>query len=281
MVIKIYSVTYGNTFPVQDILSLKEKITETEKIFTLFRLRKLLLHKKGMKAILGKLTDLFRKHVEWWQDYMTELSVVILSIAITFYGEAKIEEYNERQEDREVMLMMMNELQENADELESLQKRCTKDVHFSSVLQEYLEQGHVPSPDTLQMFNRYQYLYPQWIFKRNAFDVMKSSGVMQRMDDKELLVLIFDCYDQIEIVKEMGDRYKNERFRMIMEYSSAITDTHEENILKQWKQIECYSPFRDYLCVRFRYSALNVRAFGKRAWQVTDSVRSRISSATD
>lgn len=233
-----------------------------------------------MKAISGKLTDLFRKHVEWWQDYMTELSVVVLSIAITFYGEARIEQYNEQQEDREVMKMIMNELQENKDELENLQKRCTKDVLFSSLLQRYMEHGDIPAPDTLQLFNRYHYLYPQWIFKRNAFDVMKNSGVMQRMDDKELLMLIFDCYDQIEIVKEMGNQYKNERFRMIMEYSSAITDTREENTLKQWKQIECYPPFRNYLCVRFRYSALNVRAFGKRAWIVTDSISTRIASAT-
>lgn len=223
-----------------------------------------------------KLTDLFRKHVEWWQDYITELSVVVLSIAVTFYGEAKIEQYNERQEDREVMQMMINELQENEEELENLQKRCTNDVLFSSLLQRYLKYKHVPAPDTLKMFNRYHYLYPQWIFKRNAFDVMKSSGVMQRMDDKELLILIFDCYDQIEIVKEMGEHYKNERFKMIMEYSSAVADTHEEKTLKQWKQIGHYSPFRDYLCIRFRYSALNVRAFGKRAWIATDSVKYRI-----
>lgn len=229
-----------------------------------------------MNTRWGKLAELFRKHAEWWQDYMTELSVVVLSIAVTFYGEAKIEQYNERQEEREVMQMMINELQENKTELENLQKRCTNDILFSSLLQKHFESRHVPHADTLQMFNRYHYLYPQWIFKRNAFDVMKSSGVMQRMDDKELLILIFDCYDQTDIVKEMGNHFKDERFKMIMEYSSEVMDTHEKNTLKQWKQIARYSPFREYLCVRFRYSALNVRAFGKRAWIVTNSIKARI-----
>lgn len=235
-----------------------------------------------MKKIWQKGCEFFSKHIQWWQDYITEISVVIISIAATFYGENVISGYQEHQEDRRVMQMVLNELRENEQELESLQKRCSNDIRFSSLLHSYLEQGDSLNllPDTLEKYQRYHYLYPQWIFKQNAFDVIKGSGVMQRVDDKELLILIFDCYDQIALVRQMGDHFKDERFAMIMNYTSIMPTTTLTGTL-QWKQIASYPPFLNYLYNRFKYNALNVRAFGKRAWIATDSVLRRIEETYD
>lgn len=234
-----------------------------------------------MRTPLYKLKNLLRRHTPWLQEYLTELSVVVISIAVTFYGEDKIEQYHQRQEDREVMQMMLNELHENRLELESLRKRCDKDVLFSTLLSDYLERNEIPTPDTLELFSRYHYLYPQWILKRNAFDVMKNSGVMQRMDDKELLMEIFDCYDQIEIVSEKGKNFTTERFNMIMQYISARPVIGEAGTLEQWQRIALDVTYKDYLCLRFRYIALNLMGFGERAYNATDSVIQKIADKYD
>ena len=36
-----------------------------------------------MKELLGKITGVFTNHAEWWNDYLTEMSVLVISLGAT------------------------------------------------------------------------------------------------------------------------------------------------------------------------------------------------------
>lgn len=56
-----------------------------------------------MTRLLERIRKQLKNHAQWWTDYMTEMSILLISLAATFYGENLIESYHENQDDLQTM----------------------------------------------------------------------------------------------------------------------------------------------------------------------------------
>jgi hypothetical protein len=59
--------------------------------------------------------------------------------------------------------------------------------------------------DTLKSYYNICYNFQGPSFKTNAFEMLKSSGMMRLVTNKELLLLLWDAYGELEGVKETFD----------------------------------------------------------------------------
>lgn len=205
-----------------------------------------------MGKILNKFIQGFRGHKEWWADYMTEISILIISLAATFYGENLISNYMDAQDDKETVGIVVNEIRENLSELNDLEQYYDNNIHFSSLLRRYLSKKETISADTLNLFYNHHRRGIMCYFKDNAFNMMKNSGFMLRIDDKELLSKIFETYDRMYQLKGMDEYFKQEHTAACNLFLSELDEDEDmSTTVKQWKKIGENKKFRQYLFVAY------------------------------
>ena len=56
------------------------------------------------------------------------------------------------------------------------------------------------------------YTVRSFTFKTNAFEMFKTSGIMRLMNDKELLLSIWDVYNNIDVLQKFLDRAYQEKY---------------------------------------------------------------------
>lgn len=240
-----------------------------------------------MQGLWKKITEPFRKHSEWWNNYLTELSVFVISLGATYYADSLVESYMEKQEDREAVNMVKNELMSNLSELESIETYYRKEILLSETLRKFLaESGDSESDDaapsdvnedSIKVFYNQHRLFYYWFLKDNAFNMIRESGTMQRMD-KALLTELFECYEQLEVVKDMGLRYREERISELLLLTDALPDgKHAETTIGQWKQIAENRKFCRYLLTSLPMMAKSALSISTNAEQLVEKMLDAIN----
>lgn len=235
-----------------------------------------------MQGLWKKITEQFRKHSEWWNNYLTELSVFVINLGATYYADSLVESYMEKQEDREAVNMVRNELMSNLSELESIETYYRKEILLSETLRKFLaESGDAESDDaapsdvnedSIKLFYNQHRLFYYWFLKDNAFNMIRESGTMQRMD-KALLTELFECYEQLEVVKDMGLRYREERISELLLLTDALPDgKHAETTIGQWKQIAENGKFCRYLLTSLPMMAKSALSISTNAEQLVEKM---------
>ncbi len=200
-----------------------------------------------MKELWKKITAPLSNHAEWWSDYLTEISVIILGLGITYYGDSLMQDYQDGQEDEEAMKMIRRELVTDLKELEQIRAYSLKEIGFSDALKQHLLENRPLEEDSVQTYYNQHRLCYYWFLKANAFDMLRASSSLQRID-KQLLTQLFECYDQLTVIKEIEQQYRQEKFERIAQFTDVLgVEPHAETTLGQWRQIDRDGRFRRYL----------------------------------
>lgn len=201
-----------------------------------------------MNKLWEQFTGKLKKSSSWFKEYLKEISVVVISIAITFYGDSLIEKYNNKQEDKEMMEMVRQELESNLAELSDMTEHYQLDNEFGTRLSAHLVRHEsIPADSLDKYFNRHR-TFAYWFLKKNAFDIMRVSGTVQRAD-KGLLMLLFESYEQLGVVSSIDEHYRDQRIALLLDFNASLPDgKHAETTTGQWKQIRQHEEFRQYLC---------------------------------
>lgn len=231
-----------------------------------------------MKRLWKKIKEKFMKHSEWWNNYLTEMSVLVISLAATYYGDSLIESYMEKQEDRKATLMIRHELVSNLKELGEIEAYYLAEIKFSETLSDKVIRNKSISPDTIRLYYNQHRLYYYWFLKNNAFDMVRESGAMQRID-KSLLTKFFECYEQLEVVRDMNVRYREERISRLAEYTTDLPEgIHAKTVEEQWKQISSHKKFRQYLTITVPLMAKSTIAIERNAVLLVQETIGKIDS---
>ena len=135
--------------------------------------------------------------------YIRDLSIVIAGIAVTLYASDRVTGKSEKRD----LVLYMNavriEVEENIKTLERQIENLQPSIRYS----EYLNSHDRKSleKDTLDSYQAAFYSFTGPTFKTNAFEMLKSSGMMRLVTNKELLLLLWDVYDELVAVKETFD----------------------------------------------------------------------------
>lgn len=193
--------------------------------------------------------QLYKRTVGFIKEYLRETSVIILGLCITYYGDSLVSDYMDRQEDREAMHMVQEELEYNLRELGNMQSYYRTDIQMSETLRRYLDgtlKGCIE--DSITTFHNQHRLYHYWTLKDHAFKMVRESATMQRMD-KEMLTHLFECYEYLDVVENMGATYREKRFEELLSFISLNLKEapFATTTVGQWEQIRQDEKFVHYL----------------------------------
>jgi len=230
-----------------------------------------------MSKFWKTLANKAKKHSSWFKDYLTEISVVVISIAITFYGDGLIEDYNNKQDDKEMVGMVRQELEANLVEISKMQAFYQKENELGSHLKKYLLANETIANDSLELFYDQHRLFRYWFIKKNAFDLIRVSGSTQRLD-KSLLMLLFESYDQLNVVNNLGDRYREQRISLLLDFAGKLPGgQHGETTLAQWDQIGSHIEFRQYMCNTLPLLSITALNASNKAKQLIEDTLQKIN----
>jgi hypothetical protein len=173
--------------------------------------------------------------------YLREISVVVIGVAITLSVSYWIVVQNEKRDMALHLRAIKMELQENAGDIgklvETLKPACRYTAYLRSHDKKSLDK------DSLNSYSSLCYAAPQnFTFKTNAFEMFKTSGTMRLMDDKDLLMEIWNAYDGILNLKEAVDIHNKLKWDF-MEKEISLVDVDKDGKV-EWDMIPMYDFYK-------------------------------------
>lgn len=136
------------------------------------------------------------------RQYLREVSIVVIGIAITLGLNGWLNYTNSKKEHKQYLNTLKLELKTNVEIIENEIGLLEASANYSQYLLSHDRKSL--DPDTIQ---KYQYAITQLRevkLKYNAFEMFKSSGNMRLISKKDILLAIWDVYDQID---DFGDEF--------------------------------------------------------------------------
>ena len=134
--------------------------------------------------------------------YLRELSIIVAGVAITLSASLWIGQKSEKKDMKLYLKSIRIELEENMKEFDKVMAYHSLEANYTMYLLSHdIESRHIDSLayyaniccQSLQTFS----------FKTNAFEMLKSSGVLRLLDDKELVLALWNTYDELSELKRI------------------------------------------------------------------------------
>lgn len=189
-----------------------------------------------------------RKPGRWtWREYALQLSVVILGIVVTFAGSGLIERWRQARQVRSTMLLVFEELKTNL----KLRNACCEKLRFDQngmlMFDHYERNVDLIPKDSLDRYVALLGTMYSVDVQSDAFEVLKSSGVIQYVGDKELLMQVLGCYRQLGSFAARVDSYNQSKTNAMNHFSaSGITSDFHLESRELWRML-----LRDPMCYGF------------------------------
>ena len=135
--------------------------------------------------------------------YIRDLSIVVAGIAVTLYASDRVTGKSEKKDLSLYMNAVKLELEENIKTLEEQIEDLQPSIRYANYLKSHDRKSF--EKDTLDSYLGACYSFRSPTFKTNAFEMLKSSGIMRLVTNKDLLLHLWDVYDELSSVKETFD----------------------------------------------------------------------------
>jgi hypothetical protein len=134
--------------------------------------------------------------------YLREISVVVIGVAITLSVSVWISNRNEKRNLTLYLNALKIELEQNAEMFENESERWQKSVRYGNYIFSLIDKS--VNQDSISYYLKNEadgfgsmYILSATIYNNNAFEMLKTSGAMSRVKDKELLMSIWGAYTQM------------------------------------------------------------------------------------
>ena len=146
--------------------------------------------------------------------YIRELSVVVVGIAITVSLGILVNNSNNKKDLELYLNAVKLELQQNIEDIEDQIELMQESVKYADYLKAHNKKSL--NSDSIMSYANAFYTVQSITFKTYAFEMLKLSGTMRLMDDKELLFSLWEAYTNMDALKsllEMGIQLKFEEMK--------------------------------------------------------------------
>lgn len=183
----------------------------------------------GMKNITW---NKVKTTVKGWRlgDYIRQTSIVVIGVVITFAGSELVTQNSERKDIRATMSLIRDELKSNRENYESIVSEFREDEHLSCLLVEHdLKHRTIPE-DSLIQFRFLMGHIRNFYYSQNALDILKSSMLMQKISDKELLLQLTGIYEVLDGFKATMNGYYDMKDEITLPFHLALTDEQTDQL---------------------------------------------------
>ena len=146
--------------------------------------------------------------------YLRELSVVVAGIAITVLIGIWINNRNNEKDLEMYLDAIQLELEQNIKDIDLLIITMQESVEYANYIRSHDKKSI--SRDSINRYMNAFYLIQSITYKTNAFEMFKLSGMMRLINDKELILSIWEGYtglDELKTLLEWGYQLKFEEVK--------------------------------------------------------------------
>lgn len=155
-------------------------------------------------------------------DYLIQVSVVIIGILVTFQGSAWIERNHRRNEVREILTMVNDELRENLGEVERGRSILKWELNGTGFFARHISDIRQAPADSLAMHASVLGITTDFFHSTNALEVLKTSSSSVNAMDKTLLREIFTCYDSVSSTIDALNSYYEKKSALIDDFYLSV-----------------------------------------------------------
>ena len=157
--------------------------------------------------------------VKGWKlgDYVRQISIVVIGVLITFMGSDLVTRNSEKEDIRATMLLIKEELKSNREKYEDIVAEFQEDERLSALLAEHDLKIRIIPEDSLSHIRSFTYT-------QNALDILKSSMLMQKISDKELLLQLTEIYEVLDGFKATMNGYYDMKDQVMTPFNLTLTD---------------------------------------------------------
>ena len=153
-----------------------------------------------------------KKRNEVWYGFLMNLLGIILGILLTFGVNALYQKREENKRIKEMLVLIRNELMTNKEYFKNQERIMRKDSYaYGKILEAKNDWKAVPEDTLKEYLNRTMYLeFGQ--LTSSAWQIFQNSEIIQKLEDKELIIRLTDCYFWIETIQDnIKAEYWNEK----------------------------------------------------------------------
>jgi len=160
--------------------------------------------------------------------YVRDLSIVVAGIAVTLYASDRVSGKSEKRDLKLYLNAIKLEMEENIEIL----NEAIEDLQPSLKYSDYLMSHNKKSldKDTIASYKDTYYFIASYGFKTNAFEMFKSSGTMRLVDDKKLLLSLWDVYDELSSVNDTFEWFVPIKWEDMKKEISLLLDDKEVKV---------------------------------------------------
>jgi len=168
-----------------------------------------------------------KKQLKKITKYIRETSIVVIGVAITLSVSYWVTNRNEKRDTSLFLTAIKLELEENVRVLDITNQGVIQHAFkYSNYLMTHDKKSL--NADSIKSYMSIIGNMTSIMFKTNAFDMFKSSGNMRLVDNRELLLSIWDTYSFLSVVQRIFDsnsEMKTEEFKKyFFQYSINPSD---------------------------------------------------------
>lgn len=142
-----------------------------------------------------------RKKAFWKiEDYIRQLSIVILGIVVTFAANDAITNYSQSKEIRSALQLVRKELEMNLEKVRKINSRIAMEQKACSYVLNHANSLERASEDTLFLYRNIPFQSRTFSYTKDAIDLLKTSSLFQKIRPKELTLQIITTYSDLEVV---------------------------------------------------------------------------------
>ena len=135
-----------------------------------------------------------KKENKIWSGFLTNLLGVILGILLTFGVNSLYQQKEEKKKIKEMLILVRNELKTNQSYFRGQERVMRKDSYVYTKILEAKNNWKTIPEDTLRAYLN-QTMYMEFTqLTTSAWQIFQNSEIIQKLEDKELIIRLTDCY---------------------------------------------------------------------------------------
>jgi len=187
------------------------------------------------KHALQALTDKTKKWKDRIKDFIWEVFIILVAVNITIW----FHNWSDKRHEKRDMALYLNtiklELEDNKKMFEETVIQLQPSVRYANYLRTHDKK--TLNADTIKFYAQYYFTANTIRIKTNAFDMFKTSGNMRLVDDKELLLSIWEIYAKLADIEQAFNSFMQLKLDNMIKESQLyslydIASLSDEEILK-------------------------------------------------
>ena len=172
---------------------------------------------------------------EKWSGFFINLLGVIVGITLTFGVNSLWQKHEDKKKTKEMLILLRNELKTNKKWFKNQKKIIGKDSYVFKKLLEANKNWKAIPADTLSFYRSELNSREFSQLSTSAWQIFQNSEIIQKIPNKELVIMLAFCYNTTDIVKGIIEKYywtekekaANEFELDLYEYLDAVMNNKE------------------------------------------------------